>query len=229
MLTIAKLSAGGEAYYLSTVASGVEDYYVGTGEVAGYWAGTAAAGLGAAGDVTAETLRAVLGGTDARGGRLVGLRGNRRVPGWDATVAAPKSVSLLWALGEPDVADRVRQAHDVVAAALGYLEEHAAFCRRGTNGVERVQADGLAAAAFRHRSSRNLDPHLHTHVLIANQARAVDDGAGAPWSRRSCTPRRPPPGTCTRRCCAGSSPPSWGWRGGRWSTATPTSPAFPGR
>jgi len=26
MLTIAKLSAGGESYYLSTVASGVEDY-----------------------------------------------------------------------------------------------------------------------------------------------------------------------------------------------------------
>ncbi len=177
MLTIAKLSAGGEAYYLSTVATGVEDYYVGTGEVAGYWAGTAAAELGATGDVTAESLRALLGGTDAAGGRLAGMRGNRKVPGWDATVAAPKSVSLLWALAEPDAAEAVREAHDAaVAAALAYLEGHAAFTRRGTNGVEHVQVDGLAAAAFRHRSSRNLDPHLHTHVLIANTARTGDDG-----------------------------------------------------
>jgi len=173
---LAKLAAGSEGYYLSTVASGVEDYYVGTGEAPGYWAG-AAAGHGLSGEVDAEDLREVLGGHLPGRGRLPGLRASRRIPGFDATVNAPKSVSLLYALADPAVSEQVRQAHDAaVAAALGYLETHAAFVRRGAQGVEQVPADGLVAAAFRHRTSRNLDPHLHTHVLIANQGQAVDDG-----------------------------------------------------
>jgi len=170
------LAAGSEGYYLSTVASGVEDYYVGTGEAPGYWAG-AAPGHGLSGEVDAEDLREVLGGHLPGRGRLAGLRASRRIPGFDATVNAPKSVSLLYALAHPAVSEQVRQAHDAaVGAALDYLEAHAAFVRRGAQGVEQVSAEGLVAAAFRHRTSRNLDPHLHTHVLIANQGQAVDDG-----------------------------------------------------
>jgi conjugative relaxase-like TrwC/TraI family protein len=29
-------------------------------------------------------------------------------------------------------------------------------------------AEGFVAAAFRHRTSRAGDPHLHTHVLVPN-------------------------------------------------------------
>ncbi len=36
VLNIGKLGAGGERYYLGTVASGAEDYYTGAGEAAGY-------------------------------------------------------------------------------------------------------------------------------------------------------------------------------------------------
>ena len=176
MLTIAKLAAGSEGYYLSTVASGVEDYYVGTGEAPGYWTGAAAA-HGLSGEVDAADLREILGGHLPGRGRLPGLRGSRRIPGFDATVNAPKSVSLLYALADPTVSEQVREAHDAaVAAAVGYLEGQAAFVRRGAQGLEQVPAEGLVAAAFRHRTSRNLDPHLHTHVLIANQGQAVDDG-----------------------------------------------------
>ena len=35
-------------------------------------------------------------------------------------------------------------------------------------------AQGFVAAAFRHRTSRAQDPHLHTHVIVANMARAAD-------------------------------------------------------
>jgi hypothetical protein len=38
-----------------------------------------------------------------------------------------------------------------------------------------VQVDGFVSAAFRHRTSRAVDPLLHTHVLIANVARTSDD------------------------------------------------------
>jgi hypothetical protein len=44
VLNIGKLGAGGERYYLATVASGVEEYYTGAGESPGFWLGRAAGG-----------------------------------------------------------------------------------------------------------------------------------------------------------------------------------------
>ena len=38
----------------------------------------------------------------------------------------------------------------------------------------RVEADGMAAATFRHLTSRNLDPQLHTHAVVANMTRGQD-------------------------------------------------------
>jgi conjugative relaxase-like TrwC/TraI family protein len=177
MLNIKPLAPGGEAYYLETVASGVEDYYLGAGEAPGYWLGGATGTFGLHGQVDDRNLRAVLAGTDPRTGeQLTGHgRGRKRtVPGYDATFNAPKSVSLLWALGDADTSRHVRRAHDrAVAEALGYLERNAAYVRRRG---QKVRADGVVAAAFRQRTSRAGDPHLHTHVLIANHGRTSDDG-----------------------------------------------------
>jgi len=57
----------------------------------------------------------------ASGGPL-GLRsapGRELVPGFDLTFSAPKSASLLWALGDPGVAAEVSTAHQrSVEAAL---------------------------------------------------------------------------------------------------------------
>ncbi|MFA9432844.1 MobF family relaxase [Egicoccus sp. AB-alg2] len=176
MLNIGKLAHGGAEYYLTTVATSVEAYYTGVGEAPGRWLGTASTRLGLSGLVTAETLRTVLAGASPVDGQpLVGHA--RTVPGFDLTFRAPKSVSLLWALADPDVSRQVRQAHDAaVVAALDYLERHAAHARRGKGGHEQVQADGFVAAAFRHRTSRADDPLLHTHVLVANLAHTTDDG-----------------------------------------------------
>ena len=57
---------------------------------------------------------------------------------------------------------------------MAYMEETAAWTRTGRNGLHRVQADGFVAAGFRHRTSRDGDPHLHTHALVANSVRAAD-------------------------------------------------------
>jgi conjugative relaxase-like TrwC/TraI family protein len=175
MLNIGKLAHGGAEYYLTTVATSVEAYYTGAGEAPGRWLGAASARLGLDGLVSAETLRTVLAGASPVDGQpLVGHA--RTVPGFDLTFRAPKSVSLLWALADPNVSQQVRQAHDVaVIAALDYLERHAAYARRGKGGREQVSADGFVAAAFRHRTSRADDPLLHTHVLVANLAHTADD------------------------------------------------------
>ncbi len=50
-------------------------------------------------------------------------RGNARVCAFDLTLSAPKSVSVLWALGDPDTAAAVVAAHEVaVDAAVAYVE-----------------------------------------------------------------------------------------------------------
>ena len=76
MLTIGKLGAGQEAYYLDKVAQGTEDYYSGEGEGEGRWTGDAAAELGLEGDVGADQLTAMLtGGNPADGSTLLGMGG----------------------------------------------------------------------------------------------------------------------------------------------------------
>ena len=176
MLSVAKLGAGQEGYYLDSVAQGVEDYYLGHGETPGRWMGSASALLGLDGEVDAQDLRAVLEGrSPVDGTRLIQARKDR-VPGFDLTFSAPKSVSVLFGLGDPDTVRAVRAAHDrSVDAALGWLEREACVSRRGIDGVEQIPGDGFAAAGFVHRTSRAGDPQLHTHVLVANLTRC-DDG-----------------------------------------------------
>jgi len=99
------------------------------------------------------------------------------VAGFDATFSAPKSVSLLFALGGPETSNEVRNAHDAsVRAALGFLEAQASVGRRGRGGLFSVKGDGFVAAAFRHRTSRAAEPQLHTHVVVANLVHSPADG-----------------------------------------------------
>ena len=173
-MSIGKLTAGQEGYYLAAVAHGAEDYYLGAGEMPGYWIGRAAHELGLEGGVSDEAFVALLSGVSPTDGIVLG-RSNRRVPAFDLTFSATKSVSVAWALSGPEVKSEIVAAHrEAIAAAVGYLEREAVFVRRGTNGVEPLVGGGLVGAAFRHRSSRSGDPQLHTHVVVANAAQGPD-------------------------------------------------------
>jgi len=193
MLSLHKLAAAdGGRYYLESVASGLDEYYRGHGEAPGVWVGPGSASLGLEGEVTAGQLDALLAGMHpttavrtaatvdghtgpvSAGERLVARRSDG-VPGFDCTFSAPKGVSLLWAFGDRATSLQVVGAHEAaVAAALAHLDVHAAHARRGRNGTEQIDSGGLVCATFRHRSSRNGDPQLHTHVLVANAVRGTD-------------------------------------------------------
>jgi conjugative relaxase-like TrwC/TraI family protein len=180
LLNIGRMGPGRADYYLTAVArggEGVEGYYLARGEEPGRWLGAGADTLGLSGEVTAEQLRAVLAARHPDTGQQLAAHPARKVPGFDHTFRAPKSVSLLWALSDRDTAAEVVAAHDAaVDAAISYLQRSAGFSRRGAGGAETVEVDGFVAAAFRHRTSRADDPLLHTHVLVANLARTSDDG-----------------------------------------------------
>ncbi|MDQ3964614.1 MAG: relaxase domain-containing protein [Actinomycetota bacterium] len=181
MLNIGKLRAGGGDYYLNSVAKGVEDYYLGSGEAPGYWLASGAREMRLEGEVTETALRNVLQGTDPlAGSELVAPRRGERVPGFDLTFRAPKSVALLHALGPKEASNDVVSAHDAaVAASLGYLERVASGARRGKGGKTSIESKGFIGAAFRHRTSRAGDPLLHTHVLVANLIQGLDGRWGA--------------------------------------------------
>ena len=67
-----------------------------------------------------------------------------RLPGFDCTFSAPKSVSIVHALGDEFERRVISESHDAaVDAALGYLERQAAFGRRGRDGVHRVEHVGV--------------------------------------------------------------------------------------
>ena len=121
-------------------------------------------------------------------------------------LSAPKSVSVLFGLGDPEIAAAVRDAHkESVDAAFGYLDRHAARSRRGRDGVEQVVGDGLVAAGIRHRTSRAGDPHLPPTSWWATRSGAPT-ASGARWTPASSTPTPRRPATCTRRTCAICSP-----------------------
>ena len=64
MLSIGKLAAGQEAYYLDGIARGAEDYYRENGEVPGRWVGAGARRLGLHGEVGDDALTELLSGVD---------------------------------------------------------------------------------------------------------------------------------------------------------------------
>src|SRR3954470_12522518 len=178
MLSLGKLAAGPDAgrYYEEAVAHGREDYYPGEGEAPGRWIGAGSAGLGLSGTVEDGAVGRLLAGEDPRAGALLGRQIREGgVAGFDLTFKAPKSVSILFGISEPDLAGALREYHEAaVSDALGYLEREACRARRGHDGVIQVQGEGFVAAGFEHRSSRAGDPLLHTHVVVANRTRGPD-------------------------------------------------------
>ena len=191
MQTVWKLRVGAEAYYLSQVASGLDEYYTGAGEAPGVWIGSGGESLGLVGEVEPADLRAVLAGLAPGTGLTPNgttLRAHpRRVPGFDLTFAVPKSVSVAYALADRRVQHLIVTACEAALGdTLAWLEREACFVRRGTNkaenretwreawGTRRMAARGFVGAAYRHRTSRAGDPHLHWHVLVANLAQGID-------------------------------------------------------
>lgn len=209
MLSIGKLAAGQAEYYLEqargpttrarAVGSGIEDYYLGGSEAPGDWMGDGARLLGLGGVIGEDALRRVLSREHPVNGSELGRSAaGRRVPGFDVTFSAPKSVSVLFGAGDDRMRGVIRAAHDrAVADAFGYLERHTATTRRGAGGVHSIPGRGLTAAVFRHqRPARGIRSCIRICWWPMSRSVRITDG------RRSmggaCTPMARQPGISTR-------------------------------
>jgi conjugative relaxase-like TrwC/TraI family protein len=131
-------------------------------------------------EVLRSTLTALLSGKNPRTGEVIRRAGGdgTRVAALDVTVSpAPKSVSVLWALGSKrlryELETLVAKAAD--RAVLRMLEEQP-FVRRKEPGQEEVRhvvAEDYVAASAMHTTARLSpkgrgvpDPQLHLHYLL---------------------------------------------------------------
>ncbi|MEX0797587.1 MAG: MobF family relaxase, partial [Acidimicrobiia bacterium] len=170
MTTLKGVEAG--RYYTDRLPS----YYLDGEEPPGRWWGKATDRLSLSGEIDPEAFLAVMAGQDPTTGSDLGRRfGEGSVRGYDATFSAPKSVSVLFAVGDDQVRDQVVEAHErAVEAVLGWVEDHAHTRIRRHGHIMTVDAGGLMVGLFRQHTSRRLDPQLHTHAVIANRVPAPD-------------------------------------------------------
>ena len=98
------------------------------------------------------------------------------VAGFDLVFSPAKSVSVLWGLGDEATRKTIEDAQAVaIVDTVSYLEREAIATRAGTNGIAQIDVEGgLVATRFRHYDSRNGDPQLHDHLVVANKVKGVD-------------------------------------------------------
>jgi conjugative relaxase-like TrwC/TraI family protein len=189
--SIAAGKAGGYARYLEgkTIAPERGDYYLTPDgeltEAPGRWLSDpetlARLGIDPDAPVAGADFIALMEGRDPGTGawlRRAGADGSRG-GGIDVTFSAPKSVSVVWALGDPWQREQIEAAHEqAVTRSMAYLRERVGVVRRryGAEVVEEPAKD-LIATAYRHTTARGVsgaeapDPQLHTHVVITGAIR----------------------------------------------------------
>ena len=185
MLTIRAMSDG-KGYAARYLAQ--SDYYAEGERVVGHWKGRGAVLLGLRGPVQTEDFEAVRQGIDPATGDFlrqrhsadrVNAEGTTLAQGrhlYDFTISAPKSVSIMAMLGGDQ---RLLAAHEkAVAEAVEELESCAAArVRQNWANGDRTTGN-LVLAIYRHDTSRELDPQIHTHAVAAN---LTYDGAEGRW------------------------------------------------
>ncbi|WP_040427460.1 MobF family relaxase [Afipia birgiae] len=184
---VATIAAGTTAQYYSKQS----EYYLGGHEPAGRWiSATNDLGVTHGAEIENAVFERLHAGVDEDGQLLLTNAGDvaKRVAGIDLTLSAPKSVSAIFALAD----DETRRAIEVAQqraceATIAFLDRHAAFCRRGKNGLHLERAS-LTVASFQHGEARPVahdsgkifaDPNLHTHNVILNCAVRADGTIGA--------------------------------------------------
>ena len=142
------------------------------------WAGRGAEALGLKGPVDPDIFKAILEGRVPDGPQLGRPGKDGEIvhrPGRDLTLSAPKSVSLAALVGGDA---RVADAHGrAVKRTLAWVEERAVETRMKdpeTGRMVRAGDQKTVIATFTHETSRNLDPQLHTHAVIANMVQGAD-------------------------------------------------------
>lgn len=104
------------------------------------------------------------------------------VAGFDLTFSAPKSLSVAWGIADQKQAARLEGAHEAaIEQTIAWLEDEVIRARTGAQGIAFHTTNGLLATRFRHWESREGDPQLHDHVVVANKVQITDEQGRVRW------------------------------------------------
>lgn len=165
------------------------EYFLANGQSVGHWfCPTGQFEINDKSIVLPREFEQLFSGNSMSGEPLMPGARTDRIPAFDVTCSAPRSVSILWAFSNPETRQAIELAQSRAArAALEMLETEAAYARRGRGGM-RVEKVALSAACFQHRESRPAkhmdgrifaDMNLHDHSVILNLAVRADNTVGA--------------------------------------------------
>jgi len=168
MITVGVIKSG--AKYLSHHLRKNDYWSEGEKEVEGEWIGHGATALGLAGPVTDEPFEALRQNRNPITGESLTARDSEnRVAFFDIQLSAPKDVSVLAMVGGDE---RIREAFkEAVKIALAEMERFAAVRERRGEAASTEQfrlTQNFVGALFFHDASRDLDPQLHAHTVLAN-------------------------------------------------------------
>jgi conjugative relaxase-like TrwC/TraI family protein len=192
-----------EAMMVATIGKGTvaqyylrrTEYYLTGQEPAGVWLSTSAAlGITFGQTVEADLFEKLHAGLGPDGKQLSSTGGGKqRVSGYDLTLSAPKSVSILFALADADTRAAIERVQlEAAQAVITMLNEEAAFTRRGHNGLV-IEKASLIVAAFQHGEARPAahsdgrvfaDMDLHSHLCIANIVEKLTEEGGDSFDNR---------------------------------------------
>lgn len=156
----------------------VEDYYTqadGEQEAPGVWFDPSGI-FGLDGGVADGEFTNIFAGRHPHLGSPLGRTVDEdRMGGMEFAFSPPKPFSVLWSAGNSDQRAQIVAIHDrAVERTTLYLQEQAARTRTGAGGQGGMKNAKIIAALFGHRTSREADPQVHTHVAFANIAQRGD-------------------------------------------------------
>lgn len=162
MIKVAKLTTSSWSYYtkpetLNSVVSGI-------------WLGNLAQHFSLTALENAQQIHALFSSSNPYTNEPLEAS-HRKTAVYDFVFAAPKQVSILALVEENhDLNNLALKAHtSAVNGAFKFIEATISVKRQSFNNhIRYVQTKGLLALAINHQLSRSLDPHIHTHLLIAN-------------------------------------------------------------
>lgn len=141
---------------------------------ASVWLGKAADVLVLPGPVEEQQFAELLAGNLPDGTEIRSTTGEHRA-GWDITLSAPKSVSLVAMIGGDK---RLEQAmRESTHATMAWVEANLIEARVWNSAEKRQipeKTGNIAAASFFHDVNRNQEPQLHTHNVVLNLSLASD-------------------------------------------------------
>lgn len=184
VVTIAKLGKNHEQYYIK---DGREDdrskYYINDENLSAYWSGEALEALGLKENQKIEVddpkFKAIFKGEHPETGKRIRqnqkYKNRQQVYGYDFTCSSPKDVGILYALGDEETQQKILEAQrEAVKAVQEKIQKQCGKVRITRDGNKRVEGGNLIFANIEHKTTRELDPHVHTHIVVMNAGLTKD-------------------------------------------------------